>query len=329
MINRRKVQLTGTSTLTVSIPREWARRNGVSQGSELYFSEAEDGSLIVCTREEQKKREIVLNVDSFDNGEELQRAFLAKYLAGFDSIKFTSKERIQGEKRKVIVSEARRLIGLEVTDEDTHSLTVQSFFSSEGLSIEKTVRRAHIITQSLQEDAALSIEEKDPDLAKSVMARDDEVDRLRFLVMRQLNLALTNSSMLRALGLRAMDCFYYHALIRLVENIADDASLVAKHSVYFAGAKIPQSSLKKIVELSNLARGIEDKAFKAFSARDLKNANKVIMEEEEFALLCSNQEKELTKANAPFHIGVVLDRTASIASNGAEIAELVIDRGEG
>lgn len=116
---------------------------------------------------------------------------------------------------------------------------------------------------------------------------------------------------------------------RLVENIADDATLVAGHSIDFADSKISSANLRKIVELSRKARGIEDRAFKAFFSRDLKNANNVIREAKEFSLLCSSLEKELKKANAPFQVGIVLDRTASIASNGAEIAELVIDRGEG
>ncbi|MFW6449319.1 MAG: AbrB/MazE/SpoVT family DNA-binding domain-containing protein, partial [Halobacteriota archaeon] len=41
----RKVQLTGGSTYTVSLPKPWARRNGIEAGSTLAF--LEDGNSLM------------------------------------------------------------------------------------------------------------------------------------------------------------------------------------------------------------------------------------------------------------------------------------------
>jgi hypothetical protein len=49
-VEKRRVQLTGTSTLTVSLPKAWATRNGVVPRDEILVSEEKDGSLSLRLR---------------------------------------------------------------------------------------------------------------------------------------------------------------------------------------------------------------------------------------------------------------------------------------
>ncbi|MDJ0271806.1 MAG: AbrB/MazE/SpoVT family DNA-binding domain-containing protein [Aigarchaeota archaeon] len=42
---RRAVQLTGGSSFTVTLPKEWVERMGLSKGSQVIISPAEDGGL--------------------------------------------------------------------------------------------------------------------------------------------------------------------------------------------------------------------------------------------------------------------------------------------
>ena len=43
----RKVQLAGSSTFTVSLPKEWATAHGLETGRELNLYPSDDGSLVV------------------------------------------------------------------------------------------------------------------------------------------------------------------------------------------------------------------------------------------------------------------------------------------
>ena len=220
---KRIVQKTGTSTLIVSLPRTWTERTGVKKGSELFALEQPDGSMVLSTRPDEEKRESFdLSLDDVPSKDELSRKFYSAYIAGFDSIRVHSSSRITPELRKTVLQETKRLIGLEIVDETPNVIVVKDFFSREGLSVEKTLKRMHLITCSLFEDL---LEGKELD---AVVERDDEVDRLRFLLLRQLNLALKNPQVLRGLNLTANRCIDYATATLYIERIADHVTAMAK-----------------------------------------------------------------------------------------------------
>ena len=113
MVNRRRVQLTGTSTLSVSLPKNWAKRYFIKKGSELAVIEAGDGSLVIRQEgDEPKKTAAEIVCEDYSSTEEMRRRFLALYLAGYSAIKVSSKQRLPMDRRKMVVDEARRLIGV-------------------------------------------------------------------------------------------------------------------------------------------------------------------------------------------------------------------------
>ena len=80
----RKVQVTGGSTYTVSLPKQWARSNGISGGSIVEFYPEED-SLLLTPRQDEEKVEGTLDIGGLE-GEELTRAVVTMYVSGFDVI---------------------------------------------------------------------------------------------------------------------------------------------------------------------------------------------------------------------------------------------------
>ncbi len=326
MVNVRRVQLTGTSTLSVSLPKDWVKRYRISKGFELSVSEANDGSLIVsAAKAEKKSSEAVLAVSEEDGAEETRRKFLAMYLAGFNVIRVSAQTRFTPELRKAVISETRRLIGVEATEESQNEILVQDFFSHEGLSVSKTLNRAHLITSTLYEDLLKALCEDDLKLAENVVSRDDEVDRLRFLLLRQLNLALHDASLLRKLDLTASDCVGYATIVRLVERIADKINKIAR--LYCdAGSGKKSAALKKINDLNREAFEAYSASLKSFLARDANAANQVIAKKQEVFKKRNELEKDMLKHAAPFQYGIILDTVAGIAEDAAEIAETTINQ---
>ena len=144
---KRIVQKTGVSTLTVSLPKSWTERTGVSKGSELFALEQPDGSLVLSQKHEEEKRESVdLAIDPLSSKDDLIRRFYAAYLAGFDSIRIHSGSKISSSMREAVFEETRRLIGVEIVEETPNSIVIKDFFSREGLDIQKSLKRMHLIT---------------------------------------------------------------------------------------------------------------------------------------------------------------------------------------
>jgi len=53
---KRKVQLTGGSTLTISLPVKWARAAGIKHGDELSLVQRSDNSLLITPEKSEEGR---------------------------------------------------------------------------------------------------------------------------------------------------------------------------------------------------------------------------------------------------------------------------------
>lgn len=318
----RRVQRTGTATHTISLPKEWVKRQGIKPGAELYIFEEEDGSLSVKTRgEAHSVRSAEINVDEIIEPVHLRRTFLAKYLKGYNVIRIYSKGKgIPSELRSAVIAEVDRLIGVEVTEEKSDEIVVQDFFSHQGLSVEKTMKRAYMLASGMQENAVRAFLYGNEKVARDVIAMDDEVDRLRYLVTRQLNLALSDSGLMRSLGITASDCLEFASLSRCIEGIGDENVKIAENTLKaLRKRRALQDSVRAIERRSDDAARIHSGAVKAFFDRDFMLANKMLALREEIA----DEEAEVVKNE---HARMVVESLDRIADYGAEIAELAVDR---
>lgn len=79
----RKAQLTGGSTFTVSLPKEWARANDLEAGTVLSLLGREDGSLIIEPETSGDSWTATVEVGETTDSR-LDRIVHALYTAGFD-----------------------------------------------------------------------------------------------------------------------------------------------------------------------------------------------------------------------------------------------------
>ena len=328
MTDKRLVQLTGNSTLAVSLPKEWARRYNIKKGTELSISDAGNGSLVVTTdKSNGEKEKAIINVDNATNLEELRRKFIAMYLAGFELITFKSSKKISHETRQVVLTEVRRLIGLEVTDENPNEIAVQDFFSHEDLSVEKSLRRAHLLTSGMYEDFTTAFADRNSDLVTKVISRDDEIDRLKFLLLRQLSLALKDVKILREINLNANDCVNYAVIIRNIEHIADKIIKAMKYFSEVINIKLPPELNKHFESIIEETYDIYTKSLESFLKRDVKTANSVLEMRRQLITEQEVLERIIKKPDVRFQYSMILEAMIEIAGYSAEIAEVTINQG--
>jgi len=327
----RRVQLTGGSTLVVSLPSDWARSVGLKAKDEVFIVPQTDMSLLVVpgTREE-KIPEKIIDIGGGSDEEEILRAFIAYYIAGFDTIRLKFKAHVPDLRSKLKAHVRDKLIGVEIVEETTDAILAQCLHGHVDLPLKKALSRMAIIASSMQFDAVKSLSEGDPALAREIIDRDDEVDRFYHFITRQLNLAVHNRVMIQQIGLStAQDCLNYRLIVKSIERIADHAAQIASSEILIERRKIPVALIEHIQKLSKLSNEVYESSLRAVHGNSIKTANetiakiKQVLKEEETAteeLISSRLDNK-----AVISLRLALESLRRIAEYSVDICEIVVN----
>ena len=270
-MNLRRVQETG-GTFLVSLPRAWAKRGGLTKGSILAMVERQDGCLVI---DPQYKFEKSVEVATISASQYVEREITGKYLLGFDTIKIEGQNRLPANMSEKVRGTVRRLIGLEIVEEDAHIITLQCLLDPSSFPPEKILRREHLFASSMHRDALTAFMEEDVPLAKDIVERDDEVDRLYFLIVRLLRTAILNLGLSEKMGLSTIDCLDYRLAASHIESIGDYACEVARSIIEFVGTPLPKEILQPVCRLGELSYEMHQNAIQAIFSKSLDLVGKV------------------------------------------------------
>src|SRR6059058_869153 len=129
MMEARKVQKVGYSTLIVSLPKDWVEEVSLKQGDIVTFRRESDGGITVypgLTKERENHR-YMIDADLCDGPNLLTRIITANYLTGHDTIQITSKKELSSRHLEEVRGVSRRLTGLGIVEQTLKSVTLQSF----------------------------------------------------------------------------------------------------------------------------------------------------------------------------------------------------------
>ncbi len=268
----RKVQQTPSGTFFVCLPKSWAERFGLKRGSVVSFTETSDGRLLI---DSEYGAEPSPRIVTLKPGPYLSREIIGKYLLGFDIIHVEAKDRISFEARDTVKNAVSRLIGLEIVEEDYSRIVSQCLLEPSSFPPEKILRRGYAIVASMHRDVVNSFVDGDVQLAKSVIARDDESNRLYFLLVRILRTIIQNPSLSDKLGVSPIECLDYRLAASLVEGIGDECVRVAMKSTELSGTKLAEDMKKFFVDLHVACFEAHENALKAFFVGDIALAESV------------------------------------------------------
>lgn len=119
----------GNTSYILALPIAWIRRNNLSEGKLIQVTETEQGDLVLSAEKPKtaSKNEIVtIKVDGREE-EIIQLEFILAYVRDAASIIFEGKE--IAHKSGKILDDVKSLIGLDVIEQSTRSITVKNFFS--------------------------------------------------------------------------------------------------------------------------------------------------------------------------------------------------------
>ncbi len=323
----RRIQKTGGSTYIISLPKNWVMARGLRPGDTLLFTPRADGSLTVFAESAggpSTERRVVSVSNEMDQ-EHLFRRLIAEYIAGYPLLEIRTAGRMSARTREVIRSFAQRMIGPEILEETAESVILQDVVGANPLPIPSIIRREHQMVRAMQTDAMTAFRQRDPSIARDVVERDWEVDRLHWFLEKQVTSALRDARILATLELTLPECATYLLSSRVLERIADHAVRIAETVAILGKEETPARLAAELDRMALAATSALSDALECLDSRDIAKANQVIDAAEEVTRSRSHVLAEIGARRGRLAIGLAyvlesLERSAFYASDLAEIA---------
>ena len=325
----RKVQQTGGSTYIISLPKQWAEKVGIKPGSRVGVQPQPNGKLLISSEINAKPlRKKLIDISDL-NGSNLERAFIATYLAGYDIIEFAS-SKISANQKKVLRTVCHKLIGPEIIEENSTSVLIQDLLNPNELSIKKAVQRMFLIGNSMFNDSILAVSECDIDLATDVMSRDDEVDRLYLVISKQFKSILCGTGFVDTEEFSIEEYHNLRMAAAPIERIADHSHRIAHMAVLFKPT-LDEKRIAEMKKMSDFASDTFKKSVEALYNFNPKMANQVLDNQKTMNIMITQFSRSHfdKMAEVPFDtmiaIRTVTDSIGRIVDYAANISEIAIN----
>ena len=325
----RRVQITGGSSYAITLPKEWIKSVNIKKNEPLGLLVQSDGTLLITSKTEliREQRVKEFDINEKTNQTYLLRQLVGTYISGFNSIKIASKDRMPPQVRTTIRKFTQITIGQEVIEETDTTITLKDLVNPTEMPFNSTIKRMYIIVKGMHEDTMRALTTSNKTLAEDVLSRDNDVDRLHWLIARQLNTILQNVSLAEKMKITIEMSSTYFLISRIIERIGDHAVRISQNIINLVDSKVDQRIIDLIQSASNLALDIFNKSIGAFFRRDLHAANKNIESVKKLEMLCKDistlalQEKGVTA----IAIGYIAESIRRVGEYAEDISETVID----
>jgi len=269
----RRVQLIGRSTYVVSLPKSWAKRMGVEQGTPVTIVLEPDGSLRVVPPplQDSKRPECRLAVSEGMSEGTLIRELMSRYLAGYKVIRVDlppSDARRFREVIKRVIS--NKMIGVELLEDGERSLVLQVLVNVEELPVSTVIHRMGQVAAGMIDDSMEGLFTRNLSLLEDITARDDFIDKLYLYLLRQLNAGVRGFVRIEEIGLRSLEEIIEYAVVgKSIERCADHAEKIARNAASLVSAGVSISGLEsELNSMAKLAKEVLQSAVRCFINRD-------------------------------------------------------------
>ena len=315
----RRLQKIGSSIL-VSLPKEWVDANNLDKSSQVELETGQDSLSISANKEIRPTKELVISYP-LPKDENIVADITGAYLLGYDIIQINSKSIIPGEDREKIRNSMRRLVGMEIIEEDSSKINMQFLLDASTLNPEKILKRMSSIALGMYDDVAIGLISDDKSNLQTLAKRDVEVNRQYFLLVRLIRSTLVDKKLANVFNLENIDVLDYRVAANLLEN-AGDTIVELADSIY--NSSLSKEYLKKIFAVVQNFSGLAEKSIDAFTQPDRRLAIEAIASQRKFQENLSNLRTTIgNKKQIPIDFLDLVYMFERIAKSWADVADLV------
>ncbi|MFX0024321.1 MAG: PhoU domain-containing protein [Candidatus Hermodarchaeota archaeon] len=327
-IETRKVQKTGGSSYIVSLPKVWIDKHHIEKNDTLGILSQPDGNLLITPQIDSEKivktKEII--VDEFEDNNYFFRILIGAYIMGFSKIVIKSSKKFEPYIRDCINNFTQIAIGPEVVEESNNFIVIKDLLNPTEMPFEKTIKRMYILVHDMHEDAIKAFETGNITLAEEVIKRDNDVDRLHWLIGRQSHIALRDIILCQKMGLTLEQANHFQQISRFLERVGDHAVRIAKNVLLIDYKRIEKGLIENILTASKISLDLLDKSLDAWLQKSILLANENI---EGINELISNTEKiSLDTSNSvelSIAIGYIIESIRRTGEYAGDISEIIIN----
>ncbi|MFL2982245.1 MAG: PhoU domain-containing protein [Candidatus Poseidoniaceae archaeon] len=222
----RKLQVTGGSTIIVSLPKDWVKSNDLKKGDVVSLEELSSGDLRISPMQGPAlKQSITIDCCDFETG--LADLMIGSYLSGADVISITCNGPIPRKTRANIRDFLRDTRGMEIEHDDDKEIRIVSILNPSELKLQVSINRMYLLIASLVNDALEVISGEDIELLSDIEDRERQIDARRLLLERQVAASLQIPSVEKRLGVDRFTAMEHANIARVLERMGDHATRLA------------------------------------------------------------------------------------------------------
>ncbi|WP_456330379.1 PhoU domain-containing protein [Archaeoglobus sp.] len=317
MLENRKVYFSGKSSLILTLPKKWAILNGIEPGSEVLLNVGKNFITIYPKNPGLKVKRVEIDAKDVKH-EALLRRIISYYLAGVDSLKI----RVYNEEQRGAISRASEiLMGVEIVEDTGKEVILEIFLDNSRLKPEGIIRRMGNTCVGMVSDFCSALRRYDRYICNSIIFREREVDRLYFLLLRQLKQANLHADVATQLDIPIEAIQEYRTVVRAMERISDHAANMALNLIELG------KPIEYLCDFVDIDLEMLRTAMVAFLENELELAEVVLEEFDDIQDIERKYYSRILKEDVEeaLYLKSIVDSLSRIAGYSADIAEVVVN----
>tara|TARA_B100000459_G_scaffold37736_2_gene18518 strand:+ start:2944 stop:3984 length:1041 start_codon:yes stop_codon:yes gene_type:complete len=248
----RKLQSTGGSTFTVSLPKPWVLEQQLKARDSLRVDWRPSGALRITPLNTQGDPVKNVFFDALSLPEKsLHDHLMGAYISGADNINIAITPKV----RKAAVVQIRKFLrstrGFEIIEEGEGNINLKCLLSAGDMPLHASLNRMYLQVTSLIRDIGSVFDGEDREFLSDAEERENEVDALLYLIERQVRISLDSHLAASKLNLSRTQALEFANLARSLERMMDHAftmSQLVLANPQITRTKAGATALEKIPE---------------------------------------------------------------------------------
>ena len=297
----RKLQSTGGSTFTVSLPKPWVTEQRLLARDSLRVDWRPSGALRITPLNMAQRLEKRVSFEIRNLPEEsLHDHLMGAYISGADLITIYFPKEMKKNTSTQIRRFLRSTRGFEIYEELEESVVLKCLMNAGDMPLHASLNRMYLQVTSLLRDIVSVFEGEDRDYLSDAEERESEVDALLYLIERQVRILLDSHLVATKLNLSRTQALEYTNLARSLERMMDHAytmSQLVLDNPNITDSPAGRVSLEQIPEWQSALKELminirtRDSARIEHARKKLKEAQQ-IMQSHEQDLLANRRQSE-------------------------------------
>jgi len=304
----------------VSLPKEWIDANNLDKTNQVEIETNQNNLSIRTQLSKRPSKEIEISYP-LPKGESIVPTITGAYLLGFDIIRIVSKSPISFSDRESVRGSMRRLVGMEIIDEDATNISVQFLLDETSVNPQNILKRMSSIALGMFSDVVSSLETGDKTNLETIANRDAEINRQYFLLVRLIRSTIMDTRLAGVYNLENIDILDYRIAANTLE-IAGDT--VVELSESLIKSNLSKTELKKLYDFAKDIEEIQTKSIDSFISNDRSLAiNAITLQRSNFSKISKIRSSLESKKQISLALFDLIYMFEKILQSWSDITDLV------